>query len=80
MAYPVTRGPTDYPPNSFGMTPHRFVMRQRAEAARRLLEQTGGRMVDVAAATGFASQSHLCTVMQREFGQTPGRLRRAAGT
>lgn len=66
--------------NSFGVTPHRFVMRQRAEAARRLLEKTGGRMVDIAAATGFASQSHLCTVMRREFGQTPGCFRRVAGS
>jgi AraC family transcriptional regulator len=62
--------------NSLGVTPHRFVLAQRVAAARHLLEQTRLPLAEVAAATGFSSQSHLCTTMRRESGMTPGQWRR----
>lgn len=63
--------------NSFGVTPHRFVMDQRIAAARRLLAETTLPLVQIAAAAGFSSQGHLCTVMRRRLGLTPGQWRRA---
>lgn len=62
--------------NSFGVTPHQFVLDQRIAAARGLLDRTGLPMADIAVATGFSSQSHLCTTMRRRLGLTPGQWRR----
>jgi len=66
--------------NSLGITPHRFVMDQRLAAARKLLAETDQRLADVAANTGFSSQSHLCTAMRRRLGTTPRQLRRSTQT
>lgn len=63
--------------NSLGMTPHRFVMDQRLAAARKLLAETDQQLADVAANTGFSSQSHLCTSMRRRLGVTPKQWRRS---
>jgi AraC family transcriptional regulator len=42
-----------------GVTPHRWLMRLRLERAERLLERSDLSLAEVAAACGFASQSHL---------------------
>jgi len=63
--------------NTLGITPHRFVMDQRLAAARKLLADTDQRLADVAAVTGFSSQSHLCTTMRRRLGVTPKQWRRS---
>ena len=63
--------------NSLGITPHRFVMDQRLAAARKLLAETDERLADVAASTGFSSQSHLSTTMRRRLGVTPKQWRRS---
>lgn len=62
--------------NTLGMTPHRFVIEQRLGAARRLLQDTNMPLAEIAASTGFSSQSHLCTAMRRSLGITPGEWRR----
>ena len=59
-----------------GQPPHRFLLAQRLERARRLLE-TGAQLSDVAARTGFADQAHFTRHFKRQFGVTPGALRRA---
>lgn len=64
--------------NTFGVTPHHFVLDRRIEAAARLLEHTGLPLAEVAAQTGFSSQSHLGSAMQRSLGCTPAQWRRAA--
>lgn len=62
---------------STGMTPLGFVRELRLQKARRLLvEQPATPIADVAAACGFAHQSHLGAVIRAEFGVTPGRYRR----
>ena len=58
---------------STGLTPHQYVVRRRVERARDLL-RAGGAIAQVAAAVGFASQSHLCHHVRRAFGCTPGEL------
>lgn len=58
---------------STGETPHRYVVRRRVERARELL-RAGESIVEVAAAVGFASQSHLHAHVRRAFGCTPGDL------
>ena len=62
--------------NSLGTTPHRFVLEQRLAAARQLLEGTPMPLAEIAAVTGFSSQSHLGTAMRRRFGMAPGQWRR----
>src|SRR6202034_3499657 len=57
---------------SVGLTPHRYVMRQRLTRAQDLLAQTDLAVAEVALATGFADQSHLCRRF-REFTGLPPR-------
>jgi AraC family transcriptional regulator len=57
-----------------GLTPHRYVMRCRAEAARALLTR-GVPVESVARRTGFADASHLARHFRREFGASPTALR-----
>jgi len=54
-----------------GMTPGRFVERARVEAARRLLEETGRGIVNVAAACGFGSAETLRIAFRRTLGVSP---------
>jgi AraC family transcriptional regulator len=58
-----------------GTTPHRYVLERRLDRARHLLETTTLAVRDVAAAAGFADQSHLTRLIKRRFGVTPGALR-----
>ncbi|WP_030671013.1 AraC family transcriptional regulator [Streptomyces sp. NRRL B-1347] len=59
---------------AYGLPPHAYLLRLRANRARRLL-LTGRRPAEVAAATGFADQAHLTRVCKRYFGVTPGAIR-----
>ena len=63
--------------HSLGITPHRFIMDQRLAAARTLLTDTDQRLADIAASTGFSSQSHLSTTMRKRLGVTPKQWRRS---
>jgi AraC-like DNA-binding protein len=59
-----------------GLPPHALQVAHRIRKARRLLE-AGETIADVAAATGFADQSHLHRNFQRSLGLTPGEYRRS---
>ncbi len=59
-----------------GLAPHRYVVRRRVEKAIELLAGTTLPIAAVAAATGFASQSHLTATLVRLRGVTPAALRR----
>ncbi|MDE5441185.1 helix-turn-helix domain-containing protein [Bradyrhizobium sp. CSA207] len=63
-----------------GMTVHRYVLRRRLERARFLILNRDLRTSEVALEAGFAHQSHLSRWMRREFGHTPGDLRRMRGS
>ncbi len=56
----------------FGTSPHRYLLLRRLERARRLIE-AGEPLAEIAAATGFADQSHLNRHFKQAFGLTPGR-------
>jgi AraC-like DNA-binding protein len=58
-----------------GLPPHALQVAHRVRKARRLLE-AGETIANIAAATGFADQSHLNRHFQRSLGVTPGEYRR----
>ncbi|GAA4241874.1 AraC family transcriptional regulator [Actinomadura meridiana] len=62
---------------AYGMAPSDYQRQLRLRAARRMLAR-GGAIGDVAAATGFADQSHLTRWFVRCYGMTPGNYRSAA--
>ena len=61
---------------STGETPHGFVTRQRIDRAKTLLRDHG--LADVAAACGFASQSHFTARFREATGVTPKAFRGVA--
>lgn len=60
----------------FATSPHRFLVMRRLDRARQLISQ-GLPLADIAAAAGFADQSHLTRHFKKCFGVTPGRWARA---
>jgi AraC-like DNA-binding protein len=60
-----------------GLTPHRYVMRCRAEAARAMLARGHLGLDEIARRTGFADRAHLTRQFRRHFGTTPGAFRAA---
>jgi AraC-like DNA-binding protein len=58
-----------------GVSPHALHIAHRIRAARRMLE-AGEPIAQVAAATGFADQSHLHRHFTRSLGMTPGDYQR----
>jgi AraC-like DNA-binding protein len=61
---------------AYGLSPHRYQQSRRVARARRLIGQ-GVPLAGVAAACGYADQSHLNRWFLRVHGTTPGRFRRA---
>ncbi len=61
-----------------GVGPQRYTVQRRVERAKVLLRHGTARLADVAAAVGFADQSHFTAAFRREVGTTPGRFRAAA--
>jgi AraC-like DNA-binding protein len=62
---------------AYGLPPHAWLLRRRAERARALI-QAGSPLATAAASSGFADQSHLSRVFVRQFGFTPGTWQKAA--
>jgi len=61
-----------------GLTPHAYLVQRRVELARRMI--AGGRpLAEVAAACGFADQSHMTRTFVRRFGVSPGAYAAAIG-
>lgn len=58
---------------AFGLTPHAYLVQRRIDLARQLIAR-GAALSDVAAASGFADQSHMTRHFVRRFGFPPGAL------
>lgn len=63
--------------NSFGQSPHAFVISERVRHARDLLATSDAGLADIAVACGFSSQSHFGTLFKQETGLTPRAFRTA---
>lgn len=61
-----------------GLTPHAYLVQRRLHHARRLMG-AGTPLAEVAAASGFADQSHLTRLFARTFGTTPHAYVRVRG-
>ncbi len=59
-----------------GMTAHSYVLERRILRARQLLAQPDLSLTDIAASSGFATQSHLTSAFRKKFGITPNAFRR----
>jgi AraC-like DNA-binding protein len=60
-----------------GTPPHRWLIKQRVEHAKALLEGTPNSIGDIALACGFADQSHLTRVFRGWVGTTPAAWRKS---
>jgi AraC family transcriptional regulator len=63
--------------DSFGISPHVYVMRRRLERAQGLMLATNAALAEIAAGCGLADQAHLSKLFVRFVGETPGSWRRA---
>jgi len=64
--------------DAMGMSPHRYVLRQRLERVYQLLTRTSFSIARVAAQCGFNSQSHMTACFAAAYGITPARARQQA--
>lgn len=63
---------------TFGLTPHQFLLQNRVRQAQKLLPQTDN-IAEVALITGFYDQSHLCRHFKKIIGLTPAVYKRTYG-
>jgi AraC family transcriptional regulator len=54
-----------------GMTPLKFVTRERITRAHQLIRETSRRLIDIALEVGYTSPSHFAKVFRRVVGVTP---------
>ena len=54
-----------------GMTPQRYIMEQRVQMAKRLIEQTDMKFSDIAVQVGLCDAPHLCKVFKRFYSLNP---------
>jgi AraC family transcriptional regulator len=59
--------------NTFGTTPHRYVMDERIHEVKALLATKRLSIAEIGEALGFADQSHLTNVFRKATGLTPRR-------
>lgn len=61
---------------SLGTPPHRWLVRQRVEQAREMLDKTNDNIRLIALSCGFTDQSHLTRVFRAIVGSSPAAWRR----
>jgi AraC family transcriptional regulator len=66
--------------DSFGESPHSYVMRRRVEHAQGLMLTTNASLGQIAADCGLADQAHFSKLFRRFAGESPGVWRRARAT
>ena len=64
---------------TFGETPHQYLLTRRIERARYLLRTTDMQVADVCLAVGFSSVGSFTTTFSRHVGVSPTEYRREAG-
>lgn len=64
---------------AFGLSPAEYVRRCRLDRARRMLRGSTAPLAEIAAAAGFADQSHLSNAFRKQFGTSPRAFRRISG-
>ena len=62
---------------SYGVTPYAWLLQQRVERASGLIRRGEG-LALAAASCGFADQSHMTRTFARQFGYSPGALKKAS--
>jgi AraC family transcriptional regulator len=62
--------------DSFGDTPHAYIVRLRLERAQELMLSTEDTLSQIALACGLADQAHLSKLFRREIDETPNAWRR----
>jgi AraC family transcriptional regulator len=60
--------------HTVGMTPHRYVVHLRLQAAVARIREGRTRLADIAAETGFSDQSHLSRWIRRVHGIAPSEI------
>ncbi|MDO9365003.1 MAG: AraC family transcriptional regulator [Methylotenera sp.] len=60
----------------FGLTIHRFMSKKRLEEAHSTIQETTIPLKTLATRLGYSHVNHFITAFKREFGYTPGSLRR----
>lgn len=60
---------------SIGLSPHRFVLRQKLERAQKLLRNPKTSVIEISAILGFADQSYFTKVFHKAVGVTPTEFR-----
>ena len=61
-----------------GISPHRFVVRRRIDAATALLTESTSSISSIARVVGFRTASHFATTVRRMTGMTPSAYRARA--
>jgi AraC-like DNA-binding protein len=61
--------------NTFGVTPHRFLLAKRIDRAKELIKRGSIPLSQIALECGFASQQHFSTLFRRATGVTPSAFR-----
>jgi AraC family transcriptional regulator len=63
--------------NTFGESPHQFVLKQRTRLAVEQITGTKLTFAEIAERTGFADQAHLTRVVKKSTGHAPRTLRKS---
>jgi AraC family transcriptional regulator len=74
IGYGVSRFKTLFK-NSFGSTPHAYVVNRRVERAMALIDTGVLSLSQIALESGFSHQSHMAVAFRRSLGVSPGNLR-----
>jgi len=62
---------------SFGMSPHAFLLTRRIERAKALMRAGGGSLAEIALDCGFSDQAHFSRIFRQISGSSPSAWRRA---
>lgn len=63
---------------STGLPPHRYVLRQRVDTAKRLLEDEQASLAEISYVLGFPNQAHFTNTFRKIVGTTPKQYRDAS--